>query len=166
MQRNSQITDNSIRVLTLYQPWATFVINGLKKIETRPKPTSFRGTYLIHAAKKWTIAQERLCYDPFYRECLVSCGVILNDDSKFLKKQMNLGKALGTVSVSGCVQITFKILKDMKLTHQEYELGNFNITRWAWFLSNQKVLKNPFDYKGMQGYYVRFTGMESQLIFN
>lgn len=41
-----------IRVLTLWQPWASFVSLGFKQIETRSIPTSYRGKVLIQSAKK------------------------------------------------------------------------------------------------------------------
>jgi ASCH domain len=37
--------------LSLKQPWATLVVNGLKTIEVRRWPTSRRGRILIHAAR-------------------------------------------------------------------------------------------------------------------
>jgi hypothetical protein len=37
--------------LSLKQPWATLMVNGLKTIEVRRWPTSRRGRILIHAAR-------------------------------------------------------------------------------------------------------------------
>lgn len=37
------------RALTVRQPWASLIIAGLKDVENRSKPTSYRGTLLIHA---------------------------------------------------------------------------------------------------------------------
>ena len=42
-----------MKVLTLFQPWATLVILGEKKIETRSWKTNYRGEIAIHAGKKW-----------------------------------------------------------------------------------------------------------------
>ena len=68
-----------VRVITLYQPWATLLAHGIKKNETRPKPTTHiaeKGIYLIHAAKKWTKEQIKTCYtEPFYSE-LIRLGYI------------------------------------------------------------------------------------------
>lgn len=46
-----------MKVLSLRQPWADIVVNGPKRIENRRWPTSFRGTFLIHAAKGMTLAE-------------------------------------------------------------------------------------------------------------
>ncbi len=39
------------KALSLLQPWASLVVMGLKKIETRSWTTKYRGTLLIHAGK-------------------------------------------------------------------------------------------------------------------
>lgn len=40
------------KAISLWQPWASLMALGLKKIETRPWSTKYRGPILIHAAKK------------------------------------------------------------------------------------------------------------------
>ena len=39
-----------MKVISLWQPWASYVAHGLKLIETRSRSTSFRGTILVHAS--------------------------------------------------------------------------------------------------------------------
>lgn len=41
-----------MKAITLWQPWASLMATGLKKIETRSWHTRYRGGLLIHAAKK------------------------------------------------------------------------------------------------------------------
>lgn len=43
-----------MKALSLYQPWASAIALGAKRIETRPWKTSHRGPIAIHAAKRWT----------------------------------------------------------------------------------------------------------------
>lgn len=40
-----------MNVLTLYEPWASFVVRGIKLRETRSWTTAYRGPLLIHASK-------------------------------------------------------------------------------------------------------------------
>lgn len=60
-----------MKAITLYQPWATLVALGKKKIETRSWKTDYRGPLAIHVAKKFTGEQRYLCcggsslYEPF-----------------------------------------------------------------------------------------------------
>jgi activating signal cointegrator 1 len=41
-----------MKALTLYEPWATLVARGEKRIETRSWKTNYRGPLAIHASKK------------------------------------------------------------------------------------------------------------------
>jgi len=50
-----------MKAITLYQPWATLVALGKKKIETRSWKTDYRGPLAIHVAKKFTGEQRMLC---------------------------------------------------------------------------------------------------------
>ena len=40
-----------MKVLTIREPYATFIMLGIKKIETRSWQTKYRGEIYIHAAK-------------------------------------------------------------------------------------------------------------------
>jgi hypothetical protein len=52
--------DKAMRAISLWQPWASLIPLGAKKIETRSWSTKYRGPLLIHAAKRWTLDQEVL----------------------------------------------------------------------------------------------------------
>ncbi len=41
-----------MKALSLQQPWAEFILQGKKKIETRKWKTQFRGTFFIHASRQ------------------------------------------------------------------------------------------------------------------
>ncbi len=47
------IPQSDMRAITVRQPWASLIAAGAKTIETRPRPTSYRGPVLIHAGKTW-----------------------------------------------------------------------------------------------------------------
>ena len=40
-----------MKAITVRQPWAQLIVTGRKTIETRPRPTSYRGRVAIHAGK-------------------------------------------------------------------------------------------------------------------
>lgn len=42
-----------MKALSIQQPWAWLIVMGYKDIENRSWPTTFRGSFLIHAAKKF-----------------------------------------------------------------------------------------------------------------
>lgn len=45
---------NQIYCLSVRQPWAWLIVNGYKTVENRTWHTSFRGRFLVHAAKTMT----------------------------------------------------------------------------------------------------------------
>lgn len=47
-----QPREQPARALSIQQPWAWLITNGLKDIENRDWPTSFRGRIVVHAGKK------------------------------------------------------------------------------------------------------------------
>lgn len=56
-----------MKALTLYEPWASLVALGAKKIETRSWPTKYRGPLAIRAAKSYEAWHMNLSWEePFY----------------------------------------------------------------------------------------------------
>jgi hypothetical protein len=41
------------KCLTVMQPWASFILDGKKRVEYRSWRTHFRGELRIHAGQKW-----------------------------------------------------------------------------------------------------------------
>lgn len=175
------------KVLTLWQPWASLLVHGAKKIETRPKPTTRtaeKGTYLIHAASKWTKEQERICFQkPFYKELLNIADEIGFDMDPFTFKtkyhcKLPLGQIIGAIEVTQCQLIiidnaisskaTVKVKNKNEhviISSPEYHFGDYTPGRYAWLTQNPRVLKTPIPYKGGQGYYVPFKGDVNDLQF-
>src|SRR5689334_8102777 len=52
-----------MKVISLLQPWASLVVIGAKQIETRSWNTKYRGPLLIHASKKYQVAQKKLAVE-------------------------------------------------------------------------------------------------------
>lgn len=152
------------KVLTLWQPWASLLITGAKKIETRPKFTSWtieRGTYLIHAAKIWTNELDAISKQSPFKEALKGLP-------------LNLGCIIGSIDVVECKPIqesnndVFLIGlngQDFCITGDELIFGDYRKGRYAWICKNARVLEIPFPYKNGQGYYQNFNGDIDKLNF-
>ena len=41
-----------MKAVSLWQPWASLIVHGIKGVETRGYPTNVRGRVAIHATKK------------------------------------------------------------------------------------------------------------------
>lgn len=62
---------NTIMGLSLWQPYATLIAIGAKKIETRSWPTRYRGRLAIHAGQTFDWESQALVNDvPIFRRTL------------------------------------------------------------------------------------------------
>lgn len=140
-----------IRVISLWQPWASLVVIGAKTWETRSWDTSYRGPLAIHAAKRWTPAQRALIAQEPFKSALMEAGIY----------ELPLGKILGRIelrSVWPVVRngvVSFKTYKGWTQEIQEPELsfGNFSQGRYAWCLRNPERLATPIPAMGRQGFW-------------
>jgi activating signal cointegrator 1 len=88
-----------MRAISLWQPWASAVVLGIKTIETRGKLTHCRGPLLIHAAAK----SEYVRYFrsmPRIKAAFARCGI--TDSSQF-----PLGKIIGRVELEECKKVGY-----------------------------------------------------------
>lgn len=133
-----------MKALSLWEPWATAIAIGAKKIETRGWATSYRGPLAIHAAKTKDYADTyfhpvtpamRLVYDAF-----TAAGIGSERDLSF-----------------GCVIATCELVRidrteDIRdgLTPLERELGGYDDGRFGWHLANVVRLDVPVPARGLQ----------------
>jgi len=61
-----------LRVLSLWQPWATLWLADLKLGETRHFRNKFTGLVVVHATK---YIDHEICRDPIFAEALRSIGL-------------------------------------------------------------------------------------------
>ena len=123
-----------MKAISLWQPWATLMVCGLKKNETRPWATSYRGPLLIHATKRMeppTILMRQLLkpfgyqsWGDFPRGALVC--------------QLNLVDCIPT--------------DDYIPTHPEYQFGNYSPGRFVWITDSLQTFK-PIPFKGSQRFF-------------
>lgn len=147
----------NIKVLTLYQPWATLLAHGIKLNETRPAATRHRGIYLIHAAKSFNAECRAYANHPDILQYLHQVGYQS-------PKNLPFGAIVGAFSVLYCESTSNTSLADT-LPIRERLLGNYQPGRYAWIGANHRLLVDPLPYRGQRGYYADFEGNYDQLKF-
>jgi activating signal cointegrator 1 len=156
-----EMVDKKYKVLTLWQPWASLLIYGFKKIETRPAFTNWtieKGIYLIHAARKWTSELDSISKQTPFKEALKGLP-------------LTLGCIIGSIEVIECTPImednegNVSLINNKTLSVMEIDFGDYREGRYAWICSNPRILKNPIPYKNGQGYYQNYKGDLSLLNF-
>ena len=115
-----------MKAITLWQPWASLIADGLKKIETRPRPWYFVGCIAIHAGQHVDKdACRQFGYDP---DTIVHSAVLCIGDK------------------TGCVQFP-------NVLAQPDAYGNFDAGRYGYLLERVRKLVEPIPAKGHQGFW-------------
>lgn len=136
-----------LKVISIKQPWATLIALGEKKFETRSWATKYRGELAIHASKK--IDREACRMTPI-RETLLEHEIILLND-------LPTGQIIATCNLVDCYQVKTDELLWADFTNGktvdgfEYLFGDYTEGRYAWELTNVKMLDKPIPAKGQLG---------------
>lgn len=121
-----------MKCLSLMQPWATLVVLGVKRWETRRWQTDHRGPLAIHASRTFTEAARQLCQAAPFRATLHRAGFKHSAD-------LPRGVILGTVELVDC-RPTEEVRAG--LSDAERAFGDF-AGRWVWLLAGATALAIP-----------------------
>ncbi|HXR84310.1 MAG TPA: ASCH domain-containing protein [Hanamia sp.] len=143
-----------MKVISLLQPWATLVVIGAKKIETRSWNTKFRGPILIHASA----SKKTYCRD-----------LMLDFQQEFSElnlpsyKNLPFGAIIGKVDLKSTVESQFCFFGNEfstdstdnithVITEQELAFGDYSPARYGWLLSDPVSFKDHhYPVKGSLG---------------
>lgn len=139
-----------MKALTAYQPHASLVAIGAKKIETRSWYTSYRGPLAIHASANYRGPGRDLPWQEPFKSALRQFW----QDSGGIR--LPFGSIIAVCNLVNCLQVfsngkTSAILDDGKttITGNEYAFGDFRAGRYAWLLENVRQVE-PVPCKGRQ----------------
>jgi hypothetical protein len=139
-------TTETIKALTLTQPWASLVQRKAKRIETRSWYTGYRGALVIHAAKGFPGACKDLVDNPYFKDALGAATAV----------ELPLGAGLCVCNLRACVK-TSEIWKlksrwfGFEMTPTELAFGDFSERRYAWLLEWLYDFPEPLPAKGALG---------------
>lgn len=128
-----------MKALTLWQPWASLMARGFKKVETRSWTTKYRGEVAIHAAKK--IPHD---YLGFSRHLPVF-------DKQYRLTKLPYFSDLPTgaiLAIATLVEVVLTEDASPDLSAMELAFGNYDEGRYAWFFENVKPLAHTVPVKG------------------
>lgn len=139
-----------MKVISLLQPWASLVVMGAKKIETRSWKTSYRGEILIHASKALKPVQRQVCEGSHFKNYIRHIS------------ELPFGQIIGAVHIDNTfasVSHDFHIrmhIEDGKpwgrwheeALEREFAFGDYSLGRYGWELSNPVKFKKGYDCKG------------------
>lgn len=125
-----------MKVITLWQPWASLIALGEKPYETRSWPTSYRGKIAIHAAKKWDDEIIEYFYSRPVQQVMFKY--------RLLDFDLPLGAIICVGDLTDCIPTSL-------VPKNEQHFGDFTPGRFAWRIEHVKALLNPIEIRGKQG---------------
>lgn len=139
--------EKTMKVISIWQPWASLIVHGLKFFETRTwaAPKSLIGQTLGIAATKNITPDQRATYaDPNFQFFYEQSGLPELEE-------LPRGYLLGTVTLDSIEEITQEFFDDITLEEQAF--GWYNLGGYAWRLRDARPLVNPIPIQGKQGIY-------------
>ncbi|WP_430216344.1 2-oxoglutarate dehydrogenase E1 [Paenibacillus humicus] len=151
-----------MKAITIIQPWATFLALEEKRFETRSWATRHRGPIAIHAGKK---VDKRICREEPFRSILAKHG--------YTADNLPTGAVIALANLQSCYAVTrpfgetgdvwleaegklviWNVPRLVALAAQEgheYVFGDYRDGRYAWEMTDVRLLEKPMPAKGMQG---------------
>lgn len=144
---------NTMKALSLWQPWASAVANGAKCVETRSWSTTYRGLLAIHAAQKDDRHLRRACLaDSNVRAALnIDRGVNPDLPRGVIIAVVELVDVRPAETFTSAELDVVRTLNKANGTFTERSLGNFAAGRFGWVFRNLIEISTPVPYKGRQG---------------
>ena len=121
-----------MKVISIKEPFATLIMKKMKLIETRSWKTNYRGELYIHASGK-SLAKEYLNNQYVFE--------LIKD------LDMNYGNIICKVNLVDCIYMDEEFLKKIKKNKQEYNLGKYELGRYAWVFEDIVPI-TPIEAKG------------------
>ena len=148
-----------LKAITIWQPYASLIVCGLKVFETRSWPTKYRGALIIHAAKRWDRNRNEDCVR--VRDILRGCTLpaMTREQQRMgcdISYEDTLGCALGVVNLKDCRQM------NDGGTDLENAVGYFGPDRYGWECDFPHVFDNPIPETGKQGLWTPSFDLEFQ----
>lgn len=152
-----------MKCISVWQPYASLLVHGLKRCETRSWPTNHTGPLLIHAAKKWDAELAEFAVLRPARAALESIGVTFTATEAAARAGWGLpfGAIVGCVQMARCYPTARvcwgadAVAEDaghsLNVTETELAFGDFGPGRFAWYCSKFMAFAEPVPYRGAQG---------------
>lgn len=146
-----------MKALTVYQPWASLVALGEKKIETRGWYTKYRGPLAIHAGKAAHLSYQALAnMDATFNRALTGS----KEWNPVVWETLPFGSVIAICNLADCLAINEDGLFNchgharnrvrLLPTGNELAFGDYTPGRFAWILEDVHRLQTPIMVKGHQ----------------
>lgn len=122
-----------MKVISIKEPFASLIKDGVKIYETRSWKTNYRGEIYIHASKTISTSDNK------------------ENALKFLKSDINPGYILCKCRLVDCIEMNEEFISYINNETTEYFYDYYALGRYAWQLELIEVLETPIKAKGQLG---------------
>lgn len=148
----------TMKALSLWQPWASLMAVGAKRIETRSWQTAYRGFIAIHAAQKWNMDLREQCMArPFY-ERLFGDGHFENVGQLPRDCFVAVGK------LRHCLATTDHPKLIPSRGTDEFRFGDYSEGRFMWVFDEIWKLSSPVYSRGHQTLWTLEEGVKDVIV--
>ncbi|NET03075.1 MAG: ASCH domain-containing protein [Sphaerospermopsis sp. SIO1G1] len=133
--------EENMKSISIWQPWASMISCGYKKVETRSWNTNYRGDLLICSAKKRNMELRNYSQD-------VLLPLI---PQKLNYENLPFGQALAICKLVNCFKMTSENISIQ--SNLELQMGYWEEGRFAWQFSDIRPLDHSFPVVGKQGFF-------------
>lgn len=132
-----------MKAISLWEPWASWMACGYKRIETRSWPIRYHGDLLICSAKRKITNNDEI------HVAMVQSEI---GDEVNLWIEPTYGCALCVVELFDCSSTNFlNLLRSNDRWRIEQHLGDYRPGRFAWHTRNLRKFSEPIPVIGHQG---------------
>lgn len=153
-----------MKVLSLLQPWASLVVIGAKRIETRSRNTNYRGPVLIHASKRKIPELLQLQCSWNFDAAFHSLGGTMSPGAKLdFSRDLPFGAIIGMVDINDSKKTELFSGLDLDIKRYapgrqqdhwtERQLGDYSPGRYGWLLSNPISFTHHLFINGNRGFW-------------
>lgn len=120
-----------MKALTIWEPWASLIVDGIKDVENRSWKTNHRGVILIHAGKSvdWSVIDQTASTSSY--------TIVRVRGDTYRIGPIWPGHIIGQVAITDCC-------RSIK-SHDWHESGSF-----GFYLAKPKRFFSPIPWKGSQ----------------
>ncbi|MHB8596723.1 MAG: ASCH domain-containing protein [Ktedonobacteraceae bacterium] len=138
---------DTVKTLSMTDPWGTLVALGTKRIETRSWPTPYRGPLAIHIAKTLPPQAAACCDTLPFSQALEAGGYRWQPERGHNAWGLPLGQIVAIVWLDEVQRIT----PTFQVVEPERSFGLFVPGRYAWRFSQVYRLTTPLPARGALG---------------
>jgi ASC-1-like (ASCH) protein len=121
-----------MKVLSIREPYASLIKNGIKTIETRSWKTNYRGKIYIHSCKTKDKVKDQVKH--------------------LVPENLMYGYILCTADLVDCVYMDEEYIDNEKRrNYNNFLCGRYEVGRYGWVLNNIEVLENRIPIGGQLG---------------